>query len=821
MKQYVFFIIFIFCIVQIIKCDQNAFESAIPHVETDKKYKQYLKGQIKLSDKSLKVPLKKVYWEGWIKYFHYNLGERKNKPHEFYINNDYFNQVVLSNQRGNKDGNGYVNIPTRFHFYAKLMKDGLNIISARESDHISNTIDTLNIDLILPVPENKRFQGGIKDLGNFDEGKCIQIDSKIPSYFQSYFYSGRDKGITEHWIICTDEAQSKTNLINMLVRLRIIKQKSLGIKEIREINSKGITKKRYKMTMTTLRLAKRDKGVERYYGPGHNVNIDGYWILLNDWTQCTLKCGGGLSYQQWMCIPPKTGGKDCIGQAIRTKPCNDQPCFSPSGSGADGSGSKSDEESLIPSETNTVIAPVFKMLPFSNRPQKYIRCLIKEGDVLYKDYSRPLINDEAVKIPSRLVMNNSTIALYTDESYTSSIFTFKLTQVMLGKNIADSCCFNIKSNNRKYELCSFEKECGTIKNPTFFNEWKKDFAIFAESCYESLESGHGKDRLPTVRIIKKDPVTEEISAVTVSQVQGSNSGLAITGNTTPTAGSSASPATAALPQAELKEDNEIKRSIQSPSQEQDKMVSKAQTSLMEDREKQLTLKLESTEKKRMDNKIAKTQTTVMKAMKKEMQLEDLIRVEQTEKMAKSTKRLLKKFRHERKKKKCLDKILKQKEQEDEKTRETMEIESEIKKLKVRAIRQVRKKRQDLKSKLLEIKRKILRKNRIIEQQIQKIRGSMANELMQANKLGDWKICKAARESKPKMDDYCNANFSDNFNKNSECKDPENFCYVCCENEYGNMFLNKRDQCYEMCDELHKGDLDNGDWVWHNDILNKN
>ena len=196
-----------------------------------KKYKQYLAGHIRISDESLKVPQTKIYWEGWIKYFHYDLGERRNKPNAFFINNDYFNQVVLSNERGLSDKKGFVNIPTKFHFYAKLMKDGLNIVSARGNDHILNTIDTLNIDLILPVPEDKRFKGGIKDLGNFDEGKCLQVDAKVPAYFNSHFYSGRDKGMGEHWIICTDEAEPKTNLMGMLVRLRIIKQKSLGIRE--------------------------------------------------------------------------------------------------------------------------------------------------------------------------------------------------------------------------------------------------------------------------------------------------------------------------------------------------------------------------------------------------------------------------------------------------------------------------------------------------------------------------------------------------------------------------------------------------------------
>ena len=57
-----------------------------------------------------------------------------------------------------------------------------------------------------------------------------------------------------------------------------------------------------------------------------NKMTDGYWMILQDWSQCTKKCGGGLSYRHLMCIPPKNGGKQCVGQPIRTRPCNPEPC---------------------------------------------------------------------------------------------------------------------------------------------------------------------------------------------------------------------------------------------------------------------------------------------------------------------------------------------------------------------------------------------------------------------------------------------------------------------------------------------------------------
>jgi hypothetical protein len=807
MKQYVYFLLLTICLFTMHKCEKDALEKRHGSLEAERLYNQYLKGQIRVSDPSLRVPKTKIYWQGWLKYFHYDSGRSKKKPHSFFVNNQYFNQLVLNKERGLRDRGGFVHIPTRFHFYARLLKHGLNIIASRQEDHIAHTIDTLSIDLILPVPEDKRYKGGVRDLGNFDEGNCIQVDSKIPAYFSRYFYSGIDKGMNEHWILCTDDANTKTSLLNMLVRLRIFKQKSLGKREKSfTIFGKNGKRRRIRKTITSFKSVRKDKGVERYYGPGHNIKLDGYWILLNDWSQCTLRCGGGFSYQQWMCIPPKKGGKNCVGESIRKKPCNTHACPI----GDSGSGSQ-DEKSLVASATNKVITPVFEMLPFSNRPQRNIRCLIKESDVLFRDYSRPLINnEEAIKVPGRLVMNNSTISLYSDENYSSSIFTFKLTQVMLGQDTTDICCFSIKSNNKKYEICSFSKDCGTVKKPKFFKEWKKDFTIFAQSCYEPMDVGHGKDRLPTARIVKKNPVTKAVSAVMVEGPRALDIDIKV----------STSEATKAIPFPELKVDNEIKRAIQSPRQEQKaiaKQAGQAQMKMMEQRSKFLENKLQKTEEKKLEGKIGKTQKTVMRAMKKELQLEEMIKREQTAKLKKTTKALMKKFRYEKKKKACLQKILKQREDEDQKTREKMEIQTEIKKLKAQAIRQVRKKRMDLKAKLQDIKRKVLRKNRMIEQRIQRIRGSMTSELIIANKMGDWRICKAARCNKNKLVDYCNANFVDNYNKNLECRDPENFCYVCCENEYGSMYLPRRDRCYTMCDELSKTDFNGGDWIWYDDI----
>jgi len=394
---------------------------------------------------------------------------------------------------------------------------------------------------------------------------------------------------------------------------------------------------------------------------------------------------------------------------------------------------------------------------------------------MYIDKTLPTTTDGPVKVPARLVLNNSTIALYSDEEYTNNIFTFRLPLVSISKDQRDVCCFLIKSNNKKFSICAFDKQCGTKTNPLFFNEWNREFNLFKSSCYEGVGHGPGKDPLP-----------------------GQKPGIGTNGSI----------------------NDLIKTSVAySQSIEKNKVMQQAQVQMVNEREKLLEQKLATVQNNKVQTKIGNTQKTVFRALRKEVKLEDMIKEEQAEKFQDETRALIQKYKHEKKKKKCLEKILKKREEEDAKVREQFEVKHEIAKLKEDAVRAVRQKRKTLKKKIAQLKKQMKRRNRIIEQKIQRVRGSMASELMMANKMGDMSVCLKSRNSKNLITQYCDGNFIDDYAKNNECKDPDNFCYVCCENEFGNMYLKKRDECYQMCDHKDKKDpVESGEWVWHNDIL---
>jgi len=83
--------------------------------------------------------------------------------------------------------------------------------------------------------------------------------------------------------------------------------------------------------------------------------IDGKWVILQDWSQCTQICGGGRQYLQRLCVPPQNGGMPCDGEAILTKECNTQPC-----------------PTVISTQKEAPANPtVIKMMPLSSRPLNY------------------------------------------------------------------------------------------------------------------------------------------------------------------------------------------------------------------------------------------------------------------------------------------------------------------------------------------------------------------------------------------------------------------------------------------------------------------
>jgi hypothetical protein len=703
----------------------------------------HLKLESENSSMKKKLPKGPLFWEGWIKFFKYRT-EEVSKPVSFFVNNEYFKQNIHIADRMKKDSKGnFLYIPTKFHFYGYFMEKYFNILYSQDKK-LTKSSDSLNFELILPIDPKNKFKSSIKDLGGFNEGHCISIPSKIPGSPNTNFDLNDTRNQIENWIICLETQKEKETLFAMIIDYKI----NLQSEEKKKSEIANETKQETNMA-SLLKPEKKPK-IERYEGPDASLK-DGYLMLLNDWSQCTLKCGGGFQYQQWACVPPKQGGRPCNKELIRKRSCNSQPC----------PGQKLEAlSSLLPHQSedkilveNVNLEPIIKSLPFSTRPQQYTKCVIRENDVLLTEESKEA---GLTQLPSRLILNKRSISLFRDDNFEGALFNFNLDKTEFFPSKKDHCCFDLASENKSFSLCSFGNECGSKENPKFVNEWKLSFNLFKSKCLENhgIQDSDKTTALPSI----SNPNTDE----------GALSGMNLS---------------------------------ESEASERSKLIEK---------------KIEESNGNKFDKKLESTQIQVMKSMKKEMNIEELLKKEIMLKTKKETEELLEVMKHEKKKKDQLEKILQQRANEDNKLRESKQETIQLNKIQEDAKKEVELKRLELRNKILDIQKKADRKKRLIQQQITAIRGKIARDLIDAQKQGDANNCKTPLQALPdfsQISKYCDNNISDDFNKNMDCKKETNFCFICCENEFGSMFLVKRDECYSICDSLYSEQLKGGEFKW--------
>jgi len=448
---------------------------------------------------------------------------------------------------------------------------------------------------------------------------------------------------------------------------------------------------------------------------------DGYWLLLQDWSPCSVKCGGGLQYQQWQCIPPKNGGKPCAGNSIKTKKCNTNKCPGVSTL-------KSTAELTKPE----VKKPIIQVAPFSSRLQRYEKCVVKENDAFITKFKPN--SAKSSKIPVRILMNNSTITIYKDDEYTDIYHSFELenTAFMLLKT--KFCCFNIQDSVMSTDLCGYEKFCGTSKDNKWANEWSDHFKLFKISC----------------RVGKMETLIS--------------------------------------PDDEKMLADEMRKKL-------------GQGSANINREKEENIKQQMLTESSLNykSKIIKTQNLGLKAIQKEMQLENLIRNEEKQKEEEELASIAKKIQAEKDKESCLDNNIKERDLDASIINDRRSAENEIKEIKMEAVAQVKNKRAKMKKLIAMMRAKAQLRKSAMEAELKALRDKMAMKMAKSAKFGDMKYCRKGKTDLDFREKYCDKNYIDDFISNSDCKRDENFCYMCCESEFGNMHIDKREKCYNMCD----------------------
>lgn len=83
----------------------------------------------------------------------------------------------------------------------------------------------------------------------------------------------------------------------------------------------------------------------------------GHWKVVQDWTACSLACGGGKQFQQRQCIPGKNPHLGCVGPTVLERVCNTAPCPT---------------TTVIDMDAGTSTESTVKYVNVSTRPQSFI-----------------------------------------------------------------------------------------------------------------------------------------------------------------------------------------------------------------------------------------------------------------------------------------------------------------------------------------------------------------------------------------------------------------------------------------------------------------
>jgi len=442
---------------------KNHVEKNHKKFETKSAAKSNAKSNNKITE--LNKMTSKILFRGWMKYFKLPDDETSRKPKNFFKN------PLFERDSKRKHAVGEDKIPSEKQFYAILFQDHLNIYTQNNKATIQHSYDVLTIDYIRSIPENEQKKGGVRDFGKFNEGYCFQVKTIIPKDVFKMTNAEYDpkEGTKEKWLICLDTDQQKQSLMNLLIKNKIQRQRDAGVILNGNTPTKTLSPSNPAGAFNTVEGLQQEES--------HGRKVDGRWVVLQDWSQCSLACGGGTQTLHLMCHPPQNGGRPCTGLNIRKRPCNPQPC-------------PNIKQSEAPIKFEK---PIVRMMPLTKRPTRYDKCNLKEQDIfailkpdginLSEQISLDpnyMMTDAAQKIPARVVMTQKSISVFRNENLDSIVFAGDLMNVSFMKIDKSKTCVILQGKNVSQQIiiCSMESK------DSFVDEWDYDFSLFKHQCQE-------------------------------------------------------------------------------------------------------------------------------------------------------------------------------------------------------------------------------------------------------------------------------------------------------------------------------------------------
>jgi hypothetical protein len=260
-----------------------------------------------------------IYWVGWARYFKVKKGE---KPKSFFLNYSFQKQMKENSEIDLQEKNSkgiYGHIPGQNYFYITIFQDNISIASSKE-DRFKQNYDVVLIDLIAPILKDKSYLGGIQDFGSFNEGYCFKIittNEKLSVPLNSNMK-------TVEYLFCCDTQDEKEKFMGSLRYVKFQKQFNQGLIITDKNDFEGLEQP--DDLLEDLMSGARIQGNSTLLENEIPFNQDGRWVILQNWSQCSLKCGGGETVLHRFCIPPVGNGKPCEGDSVIKKECNIEPC---------------------------------------------------------------------------------------------------------------------------------------------------------------------------------------------------------------------------------------------------------------------------------------------------------------------------------------------------------------------------------------------------------------------------------------------------------------------------------------------------------------
>lgn len=118
------------------------------------------------------------------------------------------------------------------------------------------------------------------------------------------------------WVMCADTMEEKANWMNHII-------KYLKTSQENNDDAEDGAAARPPQDIQVPPMKKGGTGTPK---EEDTLDLDGKWMIIHQWSECTLACGGGDSFQQRRCIGRRGKGKKCIGEEILSKKCNTEPC---------------------------------------------------------------------------------------------------------------------------------------------------------------------------------------------------------------------------------------------------------------------------------------------------------------------------------------------------------------------------------------------------------------------------------------------------------------------------------------------------------------